>query len=190
MNKPLAIILFLFILHSSGHADEPEVKQNQKTYIQKFCGYSITLPDAWKLIGDETDECTIKPVSGLYRYIPGNKRDIANAYWANISDPIVELQIYTIRRPKDKGIGACIRDMSFTVRNLINIRDKGTSSIQNQRVQWWIGEDEENIHAYILMFNKGDTIYSVIFSGKNVPADFKTNCDEIMKTFTFLNPKS
>lgn len=186
MKNPLKSAIILLALSMSLMANESSTKQPLKTYKQEFCGYSISLPEEWKLIGDENEIYPIQKVAGMFRYTPGTQRDVATAQWAHVSDQLIELQICMLRRPAEMSISTCIRDLSYVIPDLIYIREKGTSSIQNQQVRWWIGEDVEHTHGYILAFGKADSIYVVCFSSKNASDDFKANCDELLKTFTFL----
>lgn len=180
------ILILAVALHVQLAADDVAPKNGEKTFVQEYCNYSITLPEGWKLVGDESDIQYIKPVSGLYRYIPGPTRDIASADWVFFGNQKARLQIYMIKRPPEKGIGACIQNWAFTIRDLIYVEDKGINTVQNKKAQWWIGKDCEGVNAYIILFGNHTEIYSVMFSADHISPEMRSSFDDILKTITFL----
>ena len=190
MKQILALLILAFASKSALIADvATPAKQEVKTYTQEFCRYNITLPAEWKMVGDEREIVPIPSVSGRWRYTPGVERDIACAEWFLPGNDNLHLHIYMLKRPADKGIFTCVKELSRNVYSCIHVEDKGTFSISDRPVQWWFGKDDEQTNAYMLYFGKDKEIYCVTFHGKNMTAETKNMCEAIIKTFTFIDSK-
>lgn len=188
MNNIFIVLCFVIALQMNlvANIDVPFQKKEQ-TFIQEYSKYSITLPERWKLIGDENDVVPIPKASGLYRYVPGPKKDITIAEWAALGNPPIQLQICMLVCPAGIGIGKAMQNLKFDIAEKLIVEEKGTCLIQDKKAQWWIGKSAEGANSYLFFVGNNEKLYIVEFIARNLTSEAKLQCDEIIKTFTFLN---
>lgn len=188
MKALLALSVASFVLAIQGSALSGSESDQKQTFVQEYCGYSITMPDGWKQVLDEKD-IDIKTwgyTAGLYRYNPQPGKQPGLAEWIYLKDPGVYLAIHMQKRDLEYGFSRYANSMlSAYLEEGLKVVNKGSTTIQERQCKWWQMTLPDSGDIYMLCIGNKEYFYLVTFTTLYISQDLKKQFDDIMQTMTF-----
>jgi hypothetical protein len=167
-------------------------KEASTTYVQKYSGFSITLPESWHIIVNEYDKKDWSEAHGLYYYHPAPGEHPGISEWAHIEksnpkDVQSYLSIQFEKRPPDLSTRYCNDFLYHRLQGYkMTIHDKGESNIQGKKCKWYLTTDPTGVHCYALSLINGQAVYFIMFHSVTMTPEHRAYFDQILSTFTFL----
>jgi hypothetical protein len=159
-----------------------------ETYLQEYCGYSITLPEGWKQVIDEKDLdiSTWSNTSGLSRYHaqPGKQPGLGE--WIYMKDPGVYLVVLMMKREPECGFSLYVDHILRSyLDDGFNVVTKGSGKVQERQWKWWQMTLSEGGDLYLSCIGNKEYFYVITFTTAYVSADLKKQFEDIIQTIKF-----